>query len=67
MRTNQYIEQNYPKKIGKQKNSSINNLKLSELQNMAIKKGIAIKKQGKKGLINRTKRELIVILTINKK
>ena len=42
-----------------------NNLKISELQNMAKSKNIDIKKQGKTSLINKTKKELIDDLGLN--
>ena len=39
--------------------TNIKSLKLGELQKIATGKGISVKKQGKKGPINKTKKELI--------
>ena len=46
---------------------SLIKLKLKEIQNFAIKKGIDIKKQGKVNLINKKKEELIMELENLKK
>lgn len=56
------LKMNIPKKITKY---NYNNLKISELQNMAKSKDIDIKKQGKTSLINKTKKELIDALGLN--
>ena len=57
LKENEFLSKHYILK--KKKKNNINKLKLAELQNMAISKGIDIKKMGKKQKINKTKSELI--------
>ena len=62
IKNNINLKMNITKKTTK---NNYNNLKISDLQNMAKSKNIDIKKQGKTSLINKTKKELIDALGLN--